>query len=244
MSSQVVLVTGGNTGLGLEIVRILHGSSKTYTVLLGSRSLEKARVALDELKFEPLNTTTTAELVQIDVKDDASISSAYELVEKKYGRLDVLVNNAGATFDRQLYMGEITAREAWNKPWAIYTTGAHVVSLTFIPLLLKSADPRLIFIASGTSTLTGHAKEERFTDTPPAKGWPKQELSWSSYRSAKTGMNMREWAWILKNDGVKLLKKLRAIDPRIGAGVVQGAIDGKRDADVGKVVNKDGIQPW
>ncbi|PTB61645.1 NAD(P)-binding protein [Trichoderma citrinoviride] len=264
MSSQVVLVTGGNTGLGLEIIRTLYQSSKAYNILLGSRSLEKAKVVVNDLLSEARDTTTTIEPVKIDVEDDASILSAYAFVEKKYGRLDVLVNNAGANFDRQLHKGEMTAREAWNKSWAINTTGAHVTTLTFIPLLLQSADPRLLFIASGTSTLTGHEKEERFTDTPPAKGWPKQELSWSAYRSAKTGMNMmmREWARILKNDGVKvwavspgllatglggdheLLKKLGAIHPRVGAEVVQGVIEGKRDADVGRVVKKDGVQPW
>ena len=98
MSSQVVLVTGGNTGLGLEIIRTLYQSSKSYNILLSSRSLEKAKVVVNDLLSEARDTTTTIEPVKIDVDDDASISSAYAFVEKKYGRLDVLVNNASKTF--------------------------------------------------------------------------------------------------------------------------------------------------
>lgn len=82
MFSQVVLVTGGNTGLGLEIVRILYQSSKAYNILLRSQSLDKARVAIEDLISEPLDTVTTIEPIQIEIEDDASILSAYELVEE------------------------------------------------------------------------------------------------------------------------------------------------------------------
>ncbi|KAM0246095.1 hypothetical protein ACHAQJ_010347 [Trichoderma viride] len=264
MSSRIILITGGNTGLGLETVRSLCRSSESYNILLAGRSLEKATAAAEKVVSERLSSRTTVEPIQLDVEDDESINSAFKLVEQQFGRLDVLVNNAGANFDREFHLGKVGLREAWNKSWAVNTTGAHVVSSVFTPLLLRSTDPRLIFIASGTATLLGQANEERFTDKAPPKGWPKTELGWSAYRSAKTGMNMmmREWARVLKEDGVKVwaispgflatgfggdpewLKQMGAIDPQIGAEVVTSVIEGKRDADVGKVVNKSGIQPW
>ena len=75
-----------------------------------------------------------------------------------------------------------------------------------------SSDPRLLFLTSGTSTLAG---TERFdhpayarVNASPAAGWPKDEgiNPITSYRSAKTGLNMlmREWHRLLKNDGVKV----------------------------------------
>jgi len=91
-------------------------------------------------------------------------------------------------------------------------------------------------------------------------------LAATSYRSSKAGMNMLmvEWARMLRNDGVKVwaiapgllatnlggdpdyLKKLGAKDPKLGGEALRGLIEGKRDADVGKVVREyeTPIQPW
>lgn len=98
MSSKTVLVTGGNTGLGLEIIRALYQSSSTYNLLLGSRSLEKAEAAISAVKSEEASTSSAIiEPIQIDIEDDESISRAFETVEKKFGHLDILVNNAGTS---------------------------------------------------------------------------------------------------------------------------------------------------
>lgn len=264
MSPTTILITGANTGLGLETVRALCRSSKPYRILLGSRSIEKARAAISEVKSEQPSTSSTIEPIQIDVEDDASISSAFETVEKNIGHLDILVNNAGASFDQDFHAGKISLRDAWNKAWAVNTTGAHMVTTAFAPLLLKSSEPRLLFIASGTSTLTEQFNQQRPIDRAPPKGWPKQGLSLSAYRSSKTGMNMmmREWARIFREDGVKVwsvspgllatglggdqeaLKKMGAIDPKIGGEFVRAVVEGERDADAGKVIDRNGVQPW
>ena len=77
-------------------------------------------------------------------------------------------------------------------------------------------------------------------------------------------MNMMvlEWARMLKEDGVKVfavgpgmlatglggdpeaMKKMGAIDPKIGAELVRDVVEGRRDEDVGKVVRKNNVQPW
>jgi NAD(P)-dependent dehydrogenase (short-subunit alcohol dehydrogenase family) len=155
-------------------------------------------------------------------------------------------------------------REMWNKSWNVNTTGTNILTQTLVPLLLKSSDPRLIFITSGTSTLTEHGGEKLAIDKSPAKGWPKQGFSIPAYRSVKTGMNMmmREWARILKEDGVKvwcispgflatglggnaeMLKKMGALDPSIGASFIRDVVEGVRDGDVGKVIRRTDVQPW
>lgn len=157
-------------------------------------------------------------------------------------------------------------REAWNKSWDVNTTGTHIMTYTFVPLLLKSPNPRLLFITSGTSTLAEAEKGLLWIDQPAPKGWPKEpmRIGLGAYRSSKTGMNMmmREWVRILKEDGVKvfaispgmlvtglggnpeLIKKMGGLDPTIGANFVRDVVEGKRDQDAGKVIRRDNVQPW
>ena len=155
-------------------------------------------------------------------------------------------------------------RDMWNKSWDVNVTGTYIVTDTFAPLLLESSQPRLLFITSGTSTLTEHDNLAMGINRSPPKGWPKKAFAVTAYRAAKTGMNMMmlEWARILKEDGVKVfaispgmlatglggdpeaMKKMGAIDPNIGAELVRDVIEGRRDADVGKVVRKNNVQPW
>ncbi|KIX98126.1 uncharacterized protein Z520_06206 [Fonsecaea multimorphosa CBS 102226] len=270
-ANTIVLITGANTGLGLETVKSLLQSSKTYTILLGGRSFEKATTAAKQVKEEFPKSQSTVTPVQIDIDDDQSIKKLSETLEKDYGRLDVLVNNAGSQFDLKLSTGELTMREMWNKSWEVNVTGTYILTYTLVPLLLKSSDPRLLFITSGTSTLAEHTNQAMpINRSPTDKGWPKASggfgaLGIPAYRASKTGLNMmmREWARVLKEDNVKVwcvspgmlatglgfgdperLKQMGALDPSVGAGVVRDVVEGKRDKDVGCVVRKDGIQPW
>lgn len=159
----------------------------------------------------------------------------------------------------------MTARQAWNKSWDVNVTGAHIMTTKFLPLLLKSQDPRLLFITSGLSSLQGASDPEDPRNTSAPAGLPKA-LPFVGYRSAKAGLNMLmvQWYNLLRNDGVKvwaiapglsatslggdteLLKRLGAQDPKVGGDVIRGVVEGKRDGDTGKVVREysSPIQPW
>jgi NAD(P)-dependent dehydrogenase (short-subunit alcohol dehydrogenase family) len=93
--SSVVLITGGNTGIGYESVKALYASPQPHTILMGSRSLEKANDAISKIKREIPESKSDVVPIQIDIEDDASIENAFKEIESKYGRLDSLVNNAG-----------------------------------------------------------------------------------------------------------------------------------------------------
>lgn len=135
----------------------------------------------------------------------------------------------------------------------------------FIPLLLKSNNPRLLFIASGTSSLSGTGNQDLAVNRSPAAGWPKTGfIGVPAYRSAKTGLNMlmREWHRVLKEDGVKVFaispgflatglgagseatKKMGAGDPAVAGPFVRSVVEGERDGDVGRILTRDGIQEW
>jgi NAD(P)-dependent dehydrogenase (short-subunit alcohol dehydrogenase family) len=211
-TKKIVLITGGNTGIGFETAKALYKESTAYDILIGTRSLEKGEAAIASLKNEIPDSASTVSAVQVDIESDDSIKKAFDHVSSKYGKIDVLVNNAGASFDQNIHDGSLTAREAFNKSWDVNVAGTQVMTVTFVPLLLKSSDPRLMFLASGTSTLTATENTTmqpvlRINSSPPA-GWPKHASASPimSYRSSKTGLNMlmREWYRLLKNDGVKV----------------------------------------
>ena len=182
-------------------------------------------------------------------------------------------------------------RQAWNTSWNVNTVGTQIMTATFAPLLLKSHDPRLLFMTSGTSTLTGTENLASPINKVPAAGWPKTTLTAQNnlpaYRSSKCGMNMMmrgmsqhcslphpifltnlffvthsEWHRMLKEDGVKVWclspgflatglggdveanKSIGAGDPAIAGHFVRAVLEGRRDADVGRVLLREGLQPW
>lgn len=209
---HIILITGANTGLGLEVVKALYKSDVPYEIILGSRSVDNANEAITIVKQECPTSKSNLSSVQVDVSSDDSIRKAFEHIKSQHGRVDTLVNNAGASFDHAAAQGQMTLREAFNASWDVNVSGTHVMTHEFTPLLLKSANPRLMFVTSGTSALT---ETEKFDYPPlarlnasPEAGWPKPASMnpVTSYRSSKTGLNMlmREWAKMLKNDGVKV----------------------------------------
>ena len=95
-SPTVVLITGGNSGVGYEACKIFLEAEKPYHVLCAARSAEKASSAVKSINSELLKAKNTIEPICVDVNDDASIKKAVAQVEKSPGHLDVLINNAGA----------------------------------------------------------------------------------------------------------------------------------------------------
>lgn len=184
----------------------------------------------------------------------------------KKGIVILIVFNysSGHSIEHRIATGEYTMREAWNSMYDVNVTGAQILTHTFVPLLLKSKDARLLFLTSGTAQL-GTMYNGYYPGPPPASGWPKRlELSPHGYRSSKTGLNMMmlTWYWMLKEDGVKVwsispgllatnligskerMERIGARHPSIGGVLIKSVIEGERDADVGKVVADHGIQSF
>lgn len=261
---EVILVTGANTGLGYQIVRALCQSDKAYNILVGGRSSSKIDEAIQSAKTEFTSSPSSLSPLKIDIEDDDSIRKAFNEVQTHFGRVDILLNNAGGQFDQQLVNGQMTERDMWNHSWNVNVAGTQVMTSTFIPLLLQSGNPRLLFITSGTSTLAGTENMALAVNRYPTKGWPKPGFAVPAYRSSKTGMNMmmREWHRMLREDGVKVwsispgflatglggnLEKNRAMgagDPSMAGEFIRDVVQGSRDADIGKVLLKDGVQAW
>ena len=150
------------------------------------------------------------------------------------------------------------------KSYDVNVAGTQVMTHTFMPLLLKSTEPRLIFV-TGLSQIT-KAAEQYFPIPPLPAGWPKQlEFDVIGYRCTKVALNMLmlDWNHKLKADGVKVwgvgpgmlatnlggmgpekAAAMGAKHPSLGGDIIRRVVEGERDADVGKLVNRDGISAW
>ncbi|WVW84205.1 hypothetical protein I302_106235 [Kwoniella bestiolae CBS 10118] len=272
MTSTIVLITGTNTGIGYETaLQLLKSTKETYKIFVGARSLEKSVGAIDRLKQEEgaESTKSTLEALVVDLEDDESIQKAYEEVEEKVGKVDVLVNNAGVLLDSQAKQQNLTTRQLFTKSFDTNVTGTQVLTETFVPLLLKSDAPRLLFLGTSMSSLTiSEYPQPYFNHAPPA-GWPKPNQEFWAYKSSKLAlvMLMRDWAKTLKNDGVKVwainpglvatnlggdkefLESIGAGDPARSGGLIRDVIEGGRDGEVGRMVALEddifgGVVPW
>lgn len=103
--SSVVLISGGNAGLGLATLKsLLLDDKKSYSVYMGSRSIERANEAIKAFEADPAMshalTAGSSKVIplQLDVEDDASIKAAHDKIAGEAGRLDVLINNAGGAY--------------------------------------------------------------------------------------------------------------------------------------------------
>ena len=133
---RIVLITGGNKGLGFETAKVLQ--QKGYNVYIGSRDAERGRQAADELSVK---------YVQLDVTDDISIQQAYLQIQDREGHLDILINNAGISggFKKP---ADLTVNDVQQ---VYYTNVFGIVRMmhTFIPLLEKSEQPVVVNVSSG-----------------------------------------------------------------------------------------------
>lgn len=92
LAKKVVLVTGSNRGIGKALVGALARTGD-FTVILTGRSLDSAKQSADDLREDGPDESIVPK--QLDVEDEQSIEACAAEVEKEYGRLDALVNNAG-----------------------------------------------------------------------------------------------------------------------------------------------------
>jgi len=148
-NKTIVLVTGGNAGIGYEIVKSLAFSRSDYQILLGCRDTGKGEVAAASMGA-PMNVNP----IQIDITDDKSIDHCVKAIQQLFGRLDVLINNAG-TSGQDLVGTELepTRRQVWQYVYNLNVISTAVFTERLIPLLEGSKDPRIIFVSAEIASI-------------------------------------------------------------------------------------------
>jgi NAD(P)-dependent dehydrogenase (short-subunit alcohol dehydrogenase family) len=143
---DIALVSGANKGIGYEIARGL--GAKKITVLAGARDEGRGQAAVAKLKAEGVD----ARFVKLDVTDQGTIHRAAEWIEKEFGRLDILINNAGIG-----EWGFTPSNVDLAKVREVYETnffGPVALIQSMLPLLRKSKHGRIVNVSSSLGSLT------------------------------------------------------------------------------------------
>jgi NAD(P)-dependent dehydrogenase (short-subunit alcohol dehydrogenase family) len=144
----IAVVTGANRGIGREVARQLAG--RGATVILGARDLTRGTAAAAELAGDGVEVLPR----RLDVTDPAHLRRLADELSARYGRLDVLVNNAAIMYDTwqrasTADLGVVSAALETN------LLGAWHATLAFLPLLRASRHARIVNVSSEAGSLAG-----------------------------------------------------------------------------------------
>ncbi|MDD9271637.1 SDR family oxidoreductase [Paenibacillus sp. GCM10023248] len=177
LEGKVALITGGNRGIGLETAREL--GKLGATVIIGARSGEKGSDAAETLRAEGIK----AESIKLDVTEAEDHQTAYDFIEERYGKLDILINNAGVQLevDHLVPMNETSRvtpavlRETFDANFF------SLIELTqgLLPLIRKSPAGRIVNLSSVLGSLALHANPDA----------PIYGMKLLAYNTSKTALN-------------------------------------------------------
>ncbi len=142
LDRQVTLVTGGAGGLGEATCRVL--SEDGATVIVADIRDDKARLVAEDIQ----RGGRKAEALALDVCDERQIQKAIDDVVSKYGRLDVLINNAAV--DKTVPVEEISGTE-WDRIIGINLSGPFLLSKYALPVMKKQKHGHIVNIVSTAS---------------------------------------------------------------------------------------------
>lgn len=177
---KVALVTGGNTGVGFQIVKAL--ANDEYIVYLGARDLRKGEKAAAEIGLG-------VKAIQLDITDSESIDAAVAKIESERGYLSLLVNNAGISHAGKAgrTMEEILGSQRasiapiseMKMVWNTNVFGTLAVTQRFLPLLRNAAAARIVTVSSSLGSLSLNSNP----DNPFRSGFD------AVYGASKTALN-------------------------------------------------------
>ncbi|MET0793307.1 MAG: SDR family oxidoreductase [Polyangiaceae bacterium] len=170
---KTALITGANKGIGREIARQL--GHKGYAVWLGCRDAERGEQAAAELRKEGLN----AQVLALDVSNDASVKAAAATYGKTSDALDVLVNNAGVATGGYNAPSEASLDDM-RALYEVNVFGPVRVTQAFVPLLRKAGQGRIVMMSSSLGSIG-----EQLDMTSGTYG-----VNLLGYNSSKSALNM------------------------------------------------------
>jgi NAD(P)-dependent dehydrogenase (short-subunit alcohol dehydrogenase family) len=195
---KVALITGGNRGLGLQTARELGRLG--IHLILGVRDPQKGKTAVAELKKEGVHAAT----IRLDVADLSTHARARDYIEKYYGKLDILINNAGiwkdsATASNRAEGGNPTSTlpmEILRETFETNFFGTVALTQCLLPLIHKAPHGRIVNVSSILGSLSLHADP----------GSPIYSHKTFAYDASKTALNAFtvHLAYELRNTPIKV----------------------------------------
>jgi 3-oxoacyl-[acyl-carrier protein] reductase len=139
LENRVVLITGAGSGLG-EVTALTFGENGAIVVLCA-----RAAANIERVSETIIGTGGRALAIQADVTSEADVSRMIETIHQTYGRLDVVINNAGIFEPGQVID---TSLESWNSQISTNLTGVFLVTRASLPLMRAQQYGRIINITS------------------------------------------------------------------------------------------------
>jgi NAD(P)-dependent dehydrogenase (short-subunit alcohol dehydrogenase family) len=146
-TSPIIIVTGGNRGIGFEICRQLAG--RGAQVVLTARKPEAGEQAIKKLAAQDLS----ARFHPLNVTGSESVAAVSDFLERTFGRLDVLINNAGIIADDEASGLEVKLA-AVRATLETNTLAPLYLAQTLAPLLKRSPAGRIVNMSSGMGALS------------------------------------------------------------------------------------------
>jgi NAD(P)-dependent dehydrogenase (short-subunit alcohol dehydrogenase family) len=199
---RIALVTGANKGVGKRVAEELVANG--VTVFVGSRDLARGESAAAEIG-------TGATAIQLDVTDNASIAAARDRIRAEFGRLDLLVNNAGISNTRRgdvsiedyakASQASTASLDEIRAVWETNVFGVVAVYQAMLPLLRESLDARIVNVSSGVGSLTTNADPN----------YPYHSLFGPIYPASKAALNAMTLAMMVELEATDI--KINLVSP-------------------------------
>jgi len=170
--TTIALVTGANKGIGLETAR--QFGARGFTVLAGARDEARGREAERVLRADGADAT----FVRLDVTSDASVRAAAAWIEREYGRLDILLNNAGIARGNPPSQTDL---DLMREVYEVNVFGVIRVTNAMLPLLRRAPAARIVNVSSEVGSITSM--------TDPASPLAQMPAG-LAYPSSKAALNM------------------------------------------------------
>jgi len=242
--AKVVLITGANKGIGFEVARQLGHAG--FTVLLGARDASRGEEAATKLRAE--GSDVRAVVADLDRAGETANALAGQ-IQKEFGHLDVLINNAGA-FDMTGADAAASTVSIASMKRTFDTNFFGTVEFTqpFVPLLRAAESARILNVSSGLGSIG-------LNNDPASPFYAAKPLG---YNASKAALNMFtvNLAWELRETKIRvnsICPGFTATDLNNNTGtqtIEEGAIAIVRfaqepdDSPTGGFFHKDGTYPW
>ncbi|RUT02822.1 short-chain dehydrogenase [Dulcicalothrix desertica PCC 7102] len=171
---KIVFISGATKGIGNEVAQQL--ALHDFIVLIGARNRQHGKAAVEKLQLNGAD----AHFIQLDVNDESSIKFAAETISKQFGKVDVLINNAGVNYEfssgtRPSMLSVDTLKDTFITNFF----GVFAIIHHFLPLLKQAGAARIINVSSTLGSLTALSNPENFF----------YGVNSLAYNSSKTALN-------------------------------------------------------
>jgi NAD(P)-dependent dehydrogenase (short-subunit alcohol dehydrogenase family) len=191
-NQKVALITGSNRGIGFETAKQL--GEKGIAVIVTARQTDVAEEAAEKLRKLEIE----AYGIKLDVTSSEDRAAAAKYISSKFGKLDILINNAGVAPKESLFVGKTleTTEEEFEYVYNTNLFSVVYLTKTLLPLIRKSEAGRIVNLSSILGSLTIHAQPES----------PIAAFRVLSYNSSKAALNMFtiQLAAELEGTGIKV----------------------------------------